>query len=256
MSNSNINTFTSYYEQAELWGSTLSPKQLMRIDQTLSLVPNGIRSVLDVGCGDGKITNSLSERFEFVVGTDFSHSALKHVEGKKVLSKGSTLPFQDRSFDLAITCEVLEHVLYDDYFNVLKELERVSKKYILVTVPNEQELQNRFAKCSACGATFHADRHLRTYSLENLKSLFPDFKYVEHRYIGHKRKRAYRYDIFLRQQLGNKWSKNRTNVCPQCGYKDSKQKRRRLILIMLDILRLILPRKRKYEWIGVLYTKK
>lgn len=256
MSNSNINTFTDYYEQEELWGKNPSPRQQMQIDGTLSLVPNDIRSILDVGCGDGKVTNRLSERFEFVVGADFSYNALKHVEGKRVLSKGSSLSFQERSFDLVITCQVLEHVLYNDYFNVLKELERVSKKYILVTVPNEQDLQRQFAKCSACGATFHPQRHLRAFSLEDLKSLFSDFKYIKHKYMGRKRRRAYKYDIFLRQQLGNSWSRTITNVCPQCGYKGFTQKRRRIILIFLNILRLILPRKRKYQGIGVLYARK
>lgn len=256
MSNRNVNTFTDYYEQEELWGNnTINSRLLTRIDKTLSMIPNDTKSVLDVGCGDGRITNVLSERFAFVVGTDISYNALKHVKGKKVLSKGTTLPFQDGSFDLVITCEVLEHILYHDYFNALKELERVSKNYILVTVPNEQNLQDRFAKCLACGATFHADRHLRSYSLGNLKMLFSNFEYVRHEYIGRKRKRAYRYDTFLRQQLGNRWSKSKTNVCPQCGYKGSKQKKRKLILIMLDILRMIVPRKRRYQWIGVLYTK-
>lgn len=259
MSNGNINTFTVFYEQEELWGKDLSSRQLMRIDDTLSIIPNDIRSVLDMGCGDGRITNKLSERFEFVVGTDLSYNALKHVEGKKVLSKAANLPFQDGVFDIVIICEVLEHVLSNDYFNVLKELERVPKKYILVTVPNEQELQDKFAKCNACGATFHVDRHLRSYSLNGLKTLFSDFKYVEHKYIGPKRKQAYKYDTFFRQQLGNRWAKSTTAVCPQCGYKGSKQKKRKLILIMLDILnilRLILPRKRRYQWIGVLYKKK
>lgn len=256
MYNNTNNTFTEYYEQEKLRGRMLTLEQQDRVDKTLNLVPNDIRSVLDMGCGDGRITNRLSERFEFVVGTDLSYNALKHVKGKKILSKGTNLPFQDGSFDLVITCEVLEHVLYNDYFNVLKELERVSKKYILVTVPNEQNLQDRFAKCLACGATFHANRHLRSYSLENLKSLFSNFEYATHEYIGRKRKRAYKYDTFLRQQLGNRWSKSKTNVCPQCGYKGSKQKKRKLILIMLDILRLILLRKRKYQWIGVLYTRK
>jgi ubiquinone/menaquinone biosynthesis C-methylase UbiE len=45
------------------------------------------------------------------------------------------IPFKDRSFDLVICNEVLEHV--DDPGKALSELERVTKKYCLISVPHE-----------------------------------------------------------------------------------------------------------------------
>ena len=43
--------------------------------------------------------------------------------------------FKDKQFDLVICCEVLEHV--EDFQKALKELYRISNKYLLVSVPNE-----------------------------------------------------------------------------------------------------------------------
>jgi SAM-dependent methyltransferase len=45
------------------------------------------------------------------------------------------LPYKDNSFDLVICTEVLEHL--DDPQKALQEMVRVSKKYLLLSVPNE-----------------------------------------------------------------------------------------------------------------------
>lgn len=52
------------------------------------------------------------------------------VQNAEKLSK-----YRDNEFDLVICCEVLEHV--NNFEQALKELKRISKKYILISVPNE-----------------------------------------------------------------------------------------------------------------------
>ena len=62
--------------------------------------------------------------------------------GKKLYSdlaikQGSVyeLPYKDNSFDLVICTEVLEHL--EEPAKALKEILRVSKKYLIISVPNE-----------------------------------------------------------------------------------------------------------------------
>lgn len=101
-----------------------------------------IESVLDVGCGEGFTLNRLKEEGigKKLEGVDFLDIAVNI--GKKMhpglaLKQGDIykLEYKNNSFDLVMATEVLEHL--DDPKKGLKELIRVSKKYILLSVPNE-----------------------------------------------------------------------------------------------------------------------
>lgn len=101
-----------------------------------------IETVLDVGCGEGFTLNKVSKarigkRLE---GVEYLKTALEI--GKKMypeltMKQGNiyNLAYKNNSFDLVMSTEVLEHL--DDPKKGLKELIRVSKKYILLSVPNE-----------------------------------------------------------------------------------------------------------------------
>ncbi|OGH42867.1 MAG: hypothetical protein A3B53_02360 [Candidatus Levybacteria bacterium RIFCSPLOWO2_01_FULL_42_15] len=104
--------------------------------------PLDVSSLLDVGCGEGFTLAKFAEKkigntFE---GIDYSKDALSI--GKKTfpnltLQHASIydLPYQSSSFDLVICTEVLEHL--KNPHQALKEVLRVSKQYILLSVPNE-----------------------------------------------------------------------------------------------------------------------
>lgn len=101
-----------------------------------------VRTVLDAGCGEGF---TLVKLHEHKIGTklegiEFSKGSVDL--GKKMypylnLKQGSIykLSHKNNSIDLVICTEVLEHV--EDPIKALKELVRVSKKYLLLSVPNE-----------------------------------------------------------------------------------------------------------------------
>ncbi len=101
-----------------------------------------LENILDVGCGEGFTLNKLKENNvgKKYLGIDYSKTAIEI--GKKLysdldLKTGNIykLGFKDNSFDLVICSEVLEHL--ENPKKGLKELIRVSKKYILLSVPNE-----------------------------------------------------------------------------------------------------------------------
>lgn len=101
-----------------------------------------IESVLDVGCGEGFTLNKLKENNigKKHEGVDYAKEAI--VIGSKLypklnLHQGNIydLKYKDNSFDLVICSEVLEHL--ENPQKALKELARVSKKYLVLSVPNE-----------------------------------------------------------------------------------------------------------------------
>ena len=105
-------------------------------------VSRKVDSILDAGCGEGFTLNRLKEkgigrRWE---GLEYSEAAIEL--GKKVypdikIIHGSVyeLPYKDNSFDLVLCTEVLEHL--EEPAKALKELVRVSNKYLVISVPNE-----------------------------------------------------------------------------------------------------------------------
>lgn len=101
-----------------------------------------IETILDVGCGEGFTLNKISEAGigKKLVGVDFFDTAVeigKKMHPKLALKQGNIykLEYKNNSFDLVMSTEVLEHL--EDPKKGLKELMRVSKKYILLSVPNE-----------------------------------------------------------------------------------------------------------------------
>jgi 2-polyprenyl-3-methyl-5-hydroxy-6-metoxy-1,4-benzoquinol methylase len=109
----------------------------------ISLIkPLSIESILDAGAGEGFTMNKLKENSigKRIEGIECSKEAISF--GKKLfpnltIKKGSiyNLPYEDNSFDLAICTEVLEHL--EEPTKALKEMLRISKKHLIISVPNE-----------------------------------------------------------------------------------------------------------------------
>ncbi len=104
---------------------------------------NSSKKILDAGCGTGGVISGLPNTGIFKVGNDMSFESL--VLGKKrgriihgIQASNTNLPFKDRTFDNSISSEVLEHV--EDDLSALKELCRVTKHRIILTVPAHRYL--------------------------------------------------------------------------------------------------------------------
>jgi ubiquinone/menaquinone biosynthesis C-methylase UbiE len=104
---------------------------------------NEKNKILNVGCGTGG-TIKMLEKYGDVDNVDISEDAIKFMkkEGYTKIKKveGTKLPYKDKSFDLVIALDVLEHIEYDK--EALKEWERVLKPggKVLLTVPAYQRL--------------------------------------------------------------------------------------------------------------------
>jgi ubiquinone/menaquinone biosynthesis C-methylase UbiE len=98
-------------------------------------------AVLDLGCGDGRLTLELRGRH--IVGADVSRVALdrarRRLEEHDVelveLTPGAVMPFDDGAFDLVLLSETVEHVV--DVPTLLGEAHRVTATggEIAITTP-------------------------------------------------------------------------------------------------------------------------
>lgn len=104
-------------------------------------------SVLEVGCGDGKLAGQILPIREdgfpdgmTYVGTDLSREQV----GKACIlyprlgfqqASIYALPFRDQAFDLVVACEVFEHLC--EPWRAIAEVERVCRRFLLLSVPWE-----------------------------------------------------------------------------------------------------------------------
>jgi 2-polyprenyl-3-methyl-5-hydroxy-6-metoxy-1,4-benzoquinol methylase len=101
-------------------------------------------SVLDIGCGEGVLTEQWAAALGTgrVVGTDLADPKLEAEWAGRVrpnlrfaAMRVESLSFGDDEFDLVAGTEVLEHV--SDPELAVKEMARVARRWLLVSVPHE-----------------------------------------------------------------------------------------------------------------------
>ncbi len=104
-------------------------------------------SFLDVGCGHGK-WGFLLKKYRWstnavptVTGVDLFephiHSLEKHrIYDSLQVAAATELPFDDKSFDSSIACEIIEHLAQPQGAKLIAELKRVSRLSFVVTTPN------------------------------------------------------------------------------------------------------------------------
>ncbi len=110
----------------------------------LEMIDSG--TVLDLGSGDGLLLALLRGKGVTGRGLDLSEEGVTKANVKGLNTQvfdfsKNPLPFPDNSFDNVVMLDILEH-LYDPQF-LLMEAARVSKKNIIVGVPNFNSLPAR-----------------------------------------------------------------------------------------------------------------
>ncbi|HUT23405.1 MAG TPA: class I SAM-dependent methyltransferase, partial [Sumerlaeia bacterium] len=211
-----------YYEEEEIWGNPPEPYQIQVRKDILSVLPRDVRSVLDVGCGDGIITNSLPEDL-LAVGVDISRTALRYVERPCFLASIADLPFGEETFDLVMANDVLEHLPRGTFSKGLLELARVSKKYILITAPFMENLRAQRTRCGECGEVYHVNHHQRAFGVKELGKVYDEKQGIVPTHFvfsGAQTLPADEIERGVRSELDLLTEWNRA-VCPKCGARRS-----------------------------------
>lgn len=114
--------------------------------------------VLDLGCGFGKwgtllkscwfdtAHHTATERLApaFVAGLDRHRPNLARLRGRDEyhgLAQGDAcrLPFADKSFDVVLAVELIEHLMEEEGMQLLQEMQRVAKKSVILSTPQYPE---------------------------------------------------------------------------------------------------------------------
>lgn len=99
--------------------------------------------VLDIGCGEGLISNLLYDNFQNIkiTAVDYFAEAIERAKqnnNRQILFETgdiTNLKYADKNFDIVLATEVLEHLSAPQ--KAVQELLRVANKAIILSVPNE-----------------------------------------------------------------------------------------------------------------------
>ncbi len=256
---------SAYYENPEFWSlENTNPEDLKRFKEIYTHSPENVQSVLDVGCGNGLFLNYLDSlnSYQRLHGLDRSQEALKYVTVNKSQGSADSLPFSDKEFDLVTSLEAIEHFPINIYHNALQELCRVAKKYILITVPNDQKLELSLISCPQCKTCFNPDYHVRSFTKEKMKPLLENygFKAIKICCLGEIESFKFQKLIYLLAEKSNPFPY--PILCPLCGYDvpprrasiNSTNKNSINGLVKPTIKKLI-PKQTRFRWILALYER-
>jgi len=99
-----------------------------QIDEVLSLHPE---EILEIGVGNKFFTKYLKDRGLRVTTLDLDSRL-----DPDVLANVLAIPFLDDSFEMVTCFELLEHLPYTSFLLVLKELNRVAKSNVILSLPD------------------------------------------------------------------------------------------------------------------------
>lgn len=136
------------------------------------------KNVLEIGCGRGELLSEFIKCGCKAYGLDTDDYFMSICKKKGICVKRTDIekerfPFEDNTFDLVISDNVLEHVWNPN--NMMSETNRVLKPsgFVIIRTPNWKHSKNRFYDVSLT--------HIRPYTENTLKMLFSahDFNVIK-----------------------------------------------------------------------------
>ncbi len=155
-----------------------------------------LKNILDFGCGVGFLIKHFISLYKReakkdvkIYGLEFSKDAVDRVNdrfssfdifGKALYVEKLPSNFNNDFFDLITLVEVLEHLNDKELYETIKEAYRLLRVggFIVVTVPNEEDLELNEVICPECGCVFHRWQHVRSWSTKSLREFMESNGFV------------------------------------------------------------------------------
>lgn len=170
--------YERYWQSCEGVSTDTDPLTESRVRLFLHSNAGKRGTLLDAGCGGGRAMALVAEAGYQVTGVDISLGALGKARTRSRQANvvagavDSTLPFADRSFDAALSCEVIEHLL--DVPRFLSELNRVLRPGGRVFLSTPYHGLTKNLVLSVLGLEKHFDpagAHVRFFTPKSLRQL-------------------------------------------------------------------------------------
>jgi SAM-dependent methyltransferase len=262
-------TDLGYYEQRELWTAERylgNARELARFKTVMDLIPADVDSLCDVGTGNGAFLRFLEDHGcrANLAGIERSTTARDCALCAAPIHEGSIdqLPFADREFDAVASLEVLEHLPFGVFERGLREIARVARNSILISVPYREKRRN--VRCDYCHCQFHPYYHLRSFDEARLADLFQGFEFVQSITIDVVEpvpSTALRILRRLRSWVQPRAATPSGVVCPLCGFRRAVETGGTLgkqadLRLRASIKRFLTREKSVPVWIAALYRRK
>ena len=186
-----VKTFWDYESKfpENYWSRTFG-KDLIK---KYSLYLKDSKIILDLGCGDGGLIESLLKvgkhnfKNSSIYGIDTSNSSIKKINRKFVnhtLFSKAVLADNEKEMrkiynkvDFIFCCEVVEHLYDKNLFKLFKTAKNLlsERGLVLFTTPNNEDLSKSLICNPIDGSLFHRWQHVRTWNKDNLTSKLIQF---------------------------------------------------------------------------------
>jgi ubiquinone/menaquinone biosynthesis C-methylase UbiE len=144
------------------WQQRIRKMALVTLDKLLKNNPGTISKLIDAGCGRGDFAIEIAQRYpnlNQIYGSDFSKETISIARqetgpSERVIFCEADLlnmPFQDGQFDITLCINVLHHIHINDLANVIKELTRITKRYLILEIKNNDNFYYRYIHPTSFG---------------------------------------------------------------------------------------------------------
>lgn len=111
-------------------------------DPVCWIIDKSAHSILDIGCGQGFPMKMIKVRMRVKksVGVDLFKPYIEigkkfKIHDKYIISDVRKIKFKDKSFDVILALQVLEHLKKEDAWKVVDKIEKIAKKQIIIATP-------------------------------------------------------------------------------------------------------------------------